>query len=180
MFAAPSRRGVDVLPGPGGGSNWSPLSVNENLGLAVATAINSPATFYGNDTDASGNNSLSSHVVHHGRGAVYGLASAIDLNDGRMVWQDRFSEPMIGGSVSSAGGITVFGESSGDVGAVETNTGRLLWRFYTGAGVNAPPVIYEENGHEYIAVASGGNERVHSHFGDSIFVFSLPRRWDER
>lgn len=179
MFVEPTRRGVDVLPGPGGGSNWSPVSMNQRDGIVVVTAISSNATIYGDERSRSStDDSLGSYVEHH-HGTQYGLASGIDVNDGHLVWQDRFSDPMIGGSASSSGGITVFGESNGNVDAVATTTGILLWRFRTGAGVNAPPVIYKSGGHEYIAIASGGNERVHSRLGDSIFVFSLPRTWSE-
>ncbi len=63
-------------------------------------------------------------------------------------------------------------------------TGRKLWHFSLGAGVNAPPVTYRVNGVQYVAVARGGNGansnnelaamRGHPAFGDVLAIFALP------
>ncbi|HEY0396317.1 MAG TPA: hypothetical protein VGD01_17670 [Candidatus Elarobacter sp.] len=84
-----------------------------------------------------------------------------------------FDEGLVGGSVSTAGGITFVGEGSGYLDALDTRSGERLWQFQTGAGVNAPPIAFEIDGHEYVAVASGGNEQLGTPQGDAIFVFRL-------
>jgi alcohol dehydrogenase (cytochrome c) len=48
-----------------------------------------------------------------------------------------------------------------------------LWRFQTGFGADAPPVVYEVNGEEYVAIATGGNQLQASANGDAVWVFSL-------
>jgi glucose dehydrogenase len=41
--------------------------------------------------------------------------------------------------------------------------------------VNAPPVTYEVNGEQYIAVAAGGNFQMTYPLGDAIAIFKLPK-----
>jgi glucose dehydrogenase len=50
--------------------------------------------------------------------------------------------------------------------------------YVTGAGVNAPPIAYELDGEEYIAVAAGGTTLWASPHGDTVFVFGLPKKWE--
>ena len=47
------------------------------------------------------------------------------------------------------------------------------WEFQTGAGVNAPPSVFEHDGQQYIAVYSAGNLFAGSARGDSVWLFSL-------
>ncbi len=53
-------------------------------------------------------------------------------------------------------------------------TGKKLWEFQCGAGVNAPAVSYTVGGKQYIAVAAGGNTQLDFKRGNSVFVFALP------
>ena len=66
--------------------------------------------------------------------------------------------------------LTFVGEPSGMFDALDARTGKTLWQFETGAGISAPPVAYEIDGREYVAVASGGGLG-----GDAIVVFALPQ-----
>jgi len=50
----------------------------------------------------------------------------------------------------------------------------VLWQFQTGAGVNAPPVIYRANGKQFVAVASGGNRMFGLPLGNAVIAFGLP------
>jgi PQQ-dependent dehydrogenase (methanol/ethanol family) len=176
IFRPPTAAGTVEEPGGGGGSNWSPVSFNPSLQLAVVSAISHPVRFYTrNQLRASPLDSIGSGAGDDESAPHYGLASGIDVDTGKILWQDRFDRALMGGSLSTAGGVTFVGESSGYFDALETRTGKVLWRFQTGAGVNAPPIAFAVDGEEYVAVASGGNERVHSRLGDSLFVFHIPR-----
>jgi glucose dehydrogenase len=102
------------------------------------------------------------------------LLSAIDTDTGKLAWQYKVDYPLLGGSVSTAGGVTFVGESNGMFDAFDTKTGKLLWQFNTGAGVNAAPMVYELDGQEYVAVASGGSFQIGTQYGDSLYVFKIP------
>jgi glucose dehydrogenase len=66
------------------------------------------------------------------------------------------------------------GEANGWYRAYDARTGKVLWSFQCGAGVNSPGVAYMVNGKQYIAVAAGGNNQIDAKRGNSVFVFALP------
>jgi plastocyanin len=75
--------------------------------------------------------------------------------------------------MATAGGLVFAGEGNGSFNAYDARTGNVLWQFQTGAGVNAPPITYEIDGQQYIAVASGGNFQLNFPRGDTMWVFTL-------
>ena len=52
-------------------------------------------------------------------------------------------------------------------------TGKVLWSFFAGAGVNAPPASYSVDGKQYIAVAAGGNTNLPFKRGNDIIAFTV-------
>jgi alcohol dehydrogenase (cytochrome c) len=58
--------------------------------------------------------------------------------------------------------------------AVNAATGERIWRCNLGAGVNAPPITYQVNGDQYIAVAAGGNFQMTYPYGDTLAMLKLP------
>jgi outer membrane protein assembly factor BamB len=80
---------------------------------------------------------------------------------------------MGGGSGSSvtAGGLLFRGEPDGNFVAVDALTGKVLWKFQTGFGADAPPIVYEVDGEQYVAI--GGNSTQRSATGDAVWSFSL-------
>jgi len=104
-----------------------------------------------------------------------GTFTAIDSKTNKIAWQHKMPYRMGGGSGSSvtAGGLLFRGEPDGNVVAVDAKTGQVLWKFQTGFGADAPPIVYEVDGDEYIAIATGGNSIQRSATGDAIWAFSL-------
>ena len=154
-----------------GGSTWSPVSYDPHLGYVVVSAAQHLKMERGS-ARASRNESL----WNSGWSSGYGTVSAVDVTTGKVAWQDEFDQGLVGGSVSTAGGVTFVGEGNGYFDALETKSGQRLWRFQTGAGVNAAPITFEVNGTQYVAVASGGNQQFGTSLGDAVFVFNLARR----
>lgn len=152
-----------------GGSGWSPVSFDPGLGYAIVSAAQHLKLEAGSAGAQHGHESMHNPGWNTG----YGTVTAMDVTSGRVVWQDKFDEGLVGGSVSTAGGLTFVGEGNGYFDALSTKTGIRLWRFQTGAGVNAAPIAFELDGQEYVAVASGGNQQFGTSYGDSIFAFRL-------
>jgi glucose dehydrogenase len=65
------------------------------------------------------------------------------------------------------------GEGDGNFDAIDATSGKLLWQYNLGAGVNAPPITYTVNGTQYVAVAAGGNFQLNYPLGDAIAIFRL-------
>jgi glucose dehydrogenase len=108
-------------------------------------------------------------------GQEWGTLSAIEPLSGRIAWQVRTERPMVGGVLATAGGLVFSGEGTGWFRAYDAATGVRLWEYRCDAGVNAPPIAFELDGEEMIAVAAGGNTQQGYRLGDRIYLFALPR-----
>ena len=104
----------------------------------------------------------------------WGTFTAIHASTGKILWQKKTDQPMVGGALATAGGLVFVGEGNGYFDAFDAKTGDVLWRFRCDAGVNAPPISYEVDGVQYLAVAAGGNSIFGYPLGDEIRVFALP------
>ena len=71
-----------------------------------------------------------------------GNVTAVDYNTGKIAWQKKTPLPMMGGALTTAGGLVFTGEGDGWFRAYDAKTGEVLWSFFAGAGVNAPPASY--------------------------------------
>ncbi|MBI1731370.1 MAG: PQQ-binding-like beta-propeller repeat protein [Gammaproteobacteria bacterium] len=93
---------------------------------------------------------------------------------GKITWQHRVDDPMVGGALVTAGGLVFTGEGNGSFDAFDAASGRLLWQYRAGTGVNAPPITYAVGGKQYVAVAAGGNSIFGYKTGDELLVFAIP------
>jgi alcohol dehydrogenase (cytochrome c) len=61
--------------------------------------------------------------------------------------------------------------------ALDAKTGEILWQFQTGSAINASPITYELDGHQYVAVLSGlGGDPsfyLHGPKAGTVWVFSV-------
>ncbi|MGH7707669.1 MAG: pyrroloquinoline quinone-dependent dehydrogenase [Vulcanimicrobiaceae bacterium] len=176
MFAQPTTKGTRMLPGANGGAEWSPTSYDPKLHYVFVSALHQPMLYYTKPQELQpGALWLGSAFVGIPTEQQYGLISAIDVNSGAVAWQDKVDYPLLGGTVSTSGGLTFVGEGNGNFDAIDSKTGRILWQFQTGAGVNAAPMVYQIDGEEYVAVASGGSFQIGTAYGDSLYIFHLPK-----
>jgi len=102
-----------------------------------------------------------------------GTFTAIDSTTNKIVWQHKTPYRLGGGATVTAGGLVWRGEPDGNFLALDAKTGQELWRFQTGFGADAPPVVYEVDGEQYVAIATGGNSLQGSAYGDAVWAFSL-------
>ncbi len=176
MFAQPTEKGVRMLPGANGGVDWSPTSYDPTNHLVVVSALHQPMLYATKPQELeSGALWLGSAFVGIPTEKQYGLVSAINVDTGKLAWQKKVDYPLLGGSMSTAGGVTFVGESNGMFDAYNTKNGDLLWQFQTGAGVNAAPMAYQIDGEEYVAVASGGSFQIGTPYGNTLYVFHVPK-----
>ena len=166
-----------MLPGANGGQEWSPIAVNPELGYAYTVGLHQPMHYKVHSVPwEKGKLWLGSAFVAIPGEAQSGTFTAINVNTGKIMWQNKTEQPLIGGPLATAGGLVFFGEGNGNFNALDAKDGKILWQFQTGAGVNAPPMTYELGGEQFIAVASGGNFQLGFPYGNSVFVFGLPKK----
>lgn len=115
-------------------------------------------------------------------GSAYGHLSALDPATGKIVWRHKERWPMVGGTLTTAGGVVFTGNQEGYALAFDDKTGKELWRFQTGSMVRGQPVTWKADDRQYVAVPSGGggiavaivgeNPKVTK--GSALVVFALP------
>jgi PQQ-dependent dehydrogenase (methanol/ethanol family) len=174
MWVLPTKDGQRMLPGANGGVEWSPMTVDTNLGLVYAINLHQPMTYHVESSPyPDGKLWLGGAFKVIASEEQWGNVSAVDYNTGKIRWKVKTQQPMIGGIMATAGGVVYTGEGNGSFKGYDSATGNILWKFQAGAGVNAPPVSYTVDGKQYIAVAAGGNVQLNYKRGNNIIAFTL-------
>jgi PQQ-dependent dehydrogenase (methanol/ethanol family) len=174
MWTLPTKEGARMLPGANGGVEWSPMAVNPRLGLSYAINLHQPMTYHVESTPyPNGKLWLGGAFKVIPGEEQSGNVTAVDYNTGKIRWQVKTPQPMIGGILATAGGLVFTGEGNGWFKAYDARNGKILWQFQAGAGVNAPPSSYMVGGKQYIVVAAGGNVQLNYKRGNSIIAFTV-------
>jgi alcohol dehydrogenase (cytochrome c) len=186
---APTRENPvgEACPGNMGGKNWPPTAYNPTLQIWYIPVIESCNQMTNKEMTAD---SYKPREFFTGGGPrqhkqITGSVTALDAKTGQIVAKYDTKYPMLGGVLATAGGLVFTGHPSGEIVALDAKTLKELWRFNTGAGVNAPPMTYSVDGKQYIAIEVGlggawpkwfvdgtkGLEKMQP--GSMLFVFSL-------
>jgi alcohol dehydrogenase (cytochrome c) len=190
--AAKARAGekVVVFPSILGGKNWEPMSFNPKTGLAYANTLNFgghykaiPAEYKAGDWYLGMD--LSDLWEWPAGNEPRGYLKAIDPLTGKAKWQAPSTLPRFSGVLSTAGGVVFSGQLTGELEAFDADTGKKLWQFKTGSGIEGQPVTWEQDGRQYVAVSSGiggvyslfsGDERLKDvPAGGSLWVFAIQK-----
>ena len=187
--SAEGQKGEVVFAAPSflGGKNQMPMAYSPKTGLFYV-----PANEWGME--------IWNEPVTYKKGAAYlgagftiktlnddyiGALRAVDPKTGKIAWEIKNNAPLWGGVMTTAGNLVFWGTPEGYLKAADAKTGKVLWQFQTGSGVVAPPISWEDNGTQYVAVVSGWGGAVPLWGGDvakkvnfleqggSVWVFKL-------
>ena len=84
-----------------------------------------------------------------------GSLSAWDPVAQREVWRVQYDQAWNGGTLATAGNLVFQGNSMGEFAAFQADDGKRVWTTQTYTGIVAPPVTYELNGEQYVAIEVG-------------------------
>jgi len=173
MWTLPTAEGAKMLPGANGGVEWSVMAVNPDLNLTYAVNLHQPMTYHVESSPYPGGKLWLGGAFKVIPGSEqFGNVTAVDYNTGKIKWQKKTPQPMMGGSLATAGGLVFTGEGDGWFRAYDAENGDVLWSFFAGAGVNAPPASYSVDGKQYIVVGAGGNTQLNFRRGNNIIAFT--------
>jgi glucose dehydrogenase len=179
-YAAPSAESIQVAPGTGGAVSVSPVSYDPVSGVVFVAARHAPSIqTLVKIPNVPGGLALSKLVSKPApAGESWGTLTALDVaKGGRVLWQVKTPEPLVGGTLATAGALVFTGEPNGRFSAYDSSSGNVLWTIQTGAGVGAPPMSYTVNGRQFVAVATGAAPgQGPSRPGGAIRAFALPRQ----
>ncbi len=175
MWVLPTKDGARMLPGANGGVEWSPMAVNPKLHMVYAANLHQPMTYHVEQAAYPGGKLwLGGAFKVIASEKQWGRLAAVNLDTGKIAWKFDTEQPLIGGVLATAGDLVFNGEGNGLFRAFDAKTGKKLWEYQCGAGVNAPAVSYMVGGKQYVAVAAGGNTQLDFKRGNSVVVFALP------
>jgi alcohol dehydrogenase (cytochrome c) len=141
------RGGVLVSPSSEGAVNYPAQSYSPVTGWHYSNVVSSYSPFYW-----SGETFL---------GTFRNFLRATDPATGQVMWQHEYLEPnginaRYASVLSTAGGLLVTGDISGNVIVFNARTGRILWHDeLPEASMTGVPVSYMVDGAQYLAVPSG-------------------------
>lgn len=170
------KEAMVAKPGARGGANWPPSSYDPTTNYFYVCATDAANVFKGGEEDQKITPEGTRYLGSAFGGApipASGIFAALDMKTNRLVWQQRWKDSCYSGSVTTAGGLVFVGRNDGRLTALNSATGKRLWEFQTGAGLNAPASVFEYEGDEYVVAYSAGSLFAGSPRGDSVWLFSL-------
>jgi alcohol dehydrogenase (cytochrome c) len=161
-----------IVPGLEGGTNWFPPAYDPDLGLFFVGVnqwgMGLTAWEKGKLQYKPGDLYMGVDYQMYRMGQTIGHLRAIDVATKKVVWDMPSSLPLFSGIVATKGGVVFTGDQRGRFLAFDSKTGKELWKFQTGSGINASPITYELDGKQYVAILSGLG-------GDPSFYYSAPK-----
>ena len=143
-----------VCPSQAGGNNYWPSSYSPGTKLMYIPALT-----------ACVNISIDREKHNAQRGWNGGLSqtderfesnlTAVDPLTGDVTKSVHLRYPNYSGTLATAGGLVFLGLLDGTVAAYDDATLDELWKVNIGTGFCAPPMTFEVNGKQYLAIASG-------------------------
>ena len=87
---------------------------------------------------------------------VYGALRAIDPATGERKWEFKFLSPSTSGILTTASGLLFSGDADGNLLALDSRSGKLLWHYQMGATLHGTsPTTYIIDGRQHLLVPSG-------------------------
>jgi quinohemoprotein ethanol dehydrogenase len=157
-----------AMPGPSGGHSWQAMSYDPLTHLVYIPAIDGSFAFIGEknfkpksmgwntavDFNA-GSLPEDPKVIAQIQMSLKGRLLAWDPVLQKASWAVPYDTSWNGGVVSTAGNLVFQGTAMGEFAAYQADDGHRLWSTQTHTGIVAPPITYEVNGEQYVAVEVG-------------------------
>jgi alcohol dehydrogenase (cytochrome c) len=152
---------IETWPHISGGTNWYPSSFDPRTQTAYVNTTDYGMKYKPDPIDEirnlkPGDPQRAVHITPiFNADGMRGHLRAIDPLTGKSKWVIPFKSPNWAGTMVTAGGLVFTGELTGEFIAVDSNTGKILWKFQTPSGIIGQPVTWERDGKQYVTVTSG-------------------------
>ncbi len=177
--------GEEVEIWPSRGTNAVPIALDPTTGLVFASTWNVPRLqriaapkpqVLGADSTG-----VTARIPDVKAGDVMGYFVALNPLTGDKKWEVPLTDlPASAGMLATGGGLVFTGKLTGEFLALDSGTGKTLWRFQTGSSVNATAITYMYEGRQYVSVASGRGGQLANRYaaekvpaGGAVWTFAL-------
>jgi PQQ-dependent dehydrogenase (methanol/ethanol family) len=156
-----------VTPGIPGGHNWHPMAFSPQTGLVYIPTFESvyefnPTPGYkwkpGQMNTSEDWDKTASHMEGFealAKENVRTHLTAWDPIGARQAWRVDLGQGIPAGVLATGGNLVFQGTTWGQLKAYAADSGDELWSGDTGTGIIAPPISYEVDGEQYVAVVAG-------------------------
>ena len=152
---------VEVQPRWTGGKNWFPMAFDPNKQALYFPVTHETSVYQINKErpdykPGERYMGVTNTTAPRKPEEAWGYYAAFDPLTAKRQWSEPQVEfPMWSGSLVTAGGIVFSGKLTGEFVAFDQDSGKELWKFQTGSGVNSQPITYTYKGRQYVTVLSG-------------------------
>jgi alcohol dehydrogenase (cytochrome c) len=151
---------IEHWPSARGAKNWPHAAFNPETGLLYANTMHIGMMYKHLETKPHvvGQRYMYMENLNMVRphGQPIGHMEAIDPLTGAKKWRTPLHDYQIWSAMlSTGGGLLYTGKETGEFIAIDADTGKIVWEFQTGSGINAMPVTYTHQGRQYVTVLSG-------------------------
>jgi alcohol dehydrogenase (cytochrome c) len=155
----PDEKGETTCPDITGGTNFWPPAYDPRARLFFVNAREVCATYYAWKPDYNAGDRFTGGAAQRARGAdmpAYGALRAIDPTTGERKWEFKYLNLSTAGLLTTASNLIFSGDSEGNLLALDSRTGKLLWRYQMGATLHGTsPITYMLDGRQHVLVPAG-------------------------
>ena len=202
FFIPNSINQKNIIYGINGGAQWMGASIDNNKGIMYVPSNNLAKIVWSEKGKKKyqyyeynfRTKKLLDQYGYPGSKPPWGNITAINLNNGKIIWQIPFGEyeeltkkniPITGqtnmGGVTGTSGNLVFATGTLDkkIRAFNSHDGKEVWSYELPFIGSSPPTIYEYNGEQYILVSATGSISLFGEYknkaklGNKIIAFKL-------
>jgi alcohol dehydrogenase (cytochrome c) len=155
----PNETGSITCPDITGGTNFYPPTFDPATNTFFVNAREACMTFYSWKPEYTPGERFTGGAGQRVRSAelpVYGAIRALDPATGQRKWEFKFLNPSTTGLLTTASGLLFGGDAEGNLLALDSRTGKLLWRYQMGSPLHGTsPITYMVDGRQHILVPAG-------------------------
>jgi alcohol dehydrogenase (cytochrome c) len=156
----PDEEGEITCPDLTGGTNFWPPSFDPATGIFFVNARESCMTYYAWNQEYIPGQRFTGGAGERIRDdpdmPLYGALRALDPATGDRLWEFRFPEPSTSGVLTTASGLLFSGDIDGNLLALDSRSGALLWRYQMGSPMHGTsPITYMLDGRQHVLVPAG-------------------------
>jgi len=183
-----------IWPGRAGAHNWQAMSFDASRGIMYIPTLELPS-FFALDEGFAKTGVYKKSPIGMSLGIAIGdyaerlmeaagprptqnaYLNAFDPLTGKTLWSSPKDNSYNGGVLATAGGLVFQGDGSwsgigsGMLSAYDTRDGTRLWEYEAYASIGAPPITYEIDGTQYLAIMASVNWDYEG--GGKLLVFKL-------
>jgi alcohol dehydrogenase (cytochrome c) len=155
----PDEKGEVTCPDITGGTNFWPPAFDPTTRTFFVNAREACMTYYAWKPDYKSGERFTGGAgqrVQSADSPVFGALRAIDPATGDRKWEFRYLNLSTAGLLTTASGLIFSADGDGNLLALDSRSGKLLWRYQLGATMHGTsPITYMLDGRQHVLVPAG-------------------------